>query len=340
MAALAYHVENLKTSEERMRNHRSYLSAALRRLGLCVAITALSGSALVAGGSPTAPDATPAESGTIVKTPAAELYVEVRGGGTATPLLVVNGGPGFDHNYLHCSRAWDTLATKRPVAFYDQRGNGRSPALKTGQSCTLADQIADLEAVRAHLGADRVDLLGHSWGGYLVMAYAARHPEHIAHLIICDSAAPKWSDTRFIFNDLYPETSARMDGLAFSDALGDKAAGDATMQDYFSMLFVSAEKRDAYLAHTGDYHYTRAINEALNSDLARYDMNPELPKFSFPTLVLTGRFDANVAPSTAWKIHKAIPGSKFVAFERSGHLPFYEEPDEFVRVVEAFLSGK
>ena len=59
-----------------------------------------------------------------------------------------------------------------------------------------------------------------------------------------------------------------------------------------------------------------------------------------PTLVITGRFDMNVAPSTAWKIHKAIPGSKWAVFETSGHLPYFEEPEKFVQVVEGFLSGR
>ena len=59
-----------------------------------------------------------------------------------------------------------------------------------------------------------------------------------------------------------------------------------------------------------------------------------------PTLVLTGRFDMNVAPSTAWRIHRAIPNSRFAVFERSGHLPFFEEPEAFVSAVEAFLDGR
>lgn len=46
----------------------------------------------------------------------------------------------------------------------------------------------------------------------------------------------------------------------------------------------------------------------------------------------------NVAPIVAYKIHQAIPGSQFAVFERSGHLPFFEEPDEFVRVMEQFLT--
>jgi len=158
--------------------------------------------------------------------------------------------------------------------------------------------------------------------------------------VVCDSAAPKWSDTKFIFSEVYPEISEEWEGLNFEDALGDEEAAARTMQLYFSMLFVSAEMRDLFASRAAEYDYDRSINEMLNADMARYDLNPELRDFDFPALVITGRFDANVAPSTAWEIHKAIPNSRFVVFENSGHLPFLEEKEAFVRTVEGFLSGR
>jgi proline iminopeptidase len=282
-----------------------------------------------------------AENGATFKAPGATLYVEVLGSARAAiPLVVVNGGPGFDHSYLHVSDAWDRIAGSRPVVLYDQRGNGRSPALAKGQPCTLADQVDDLEAVRVHLGAPRIDLLGHSWGGYLAMAYAARHPERVAHLILCDSAAPKWSDTAFLFKDVFPEGVARQEALGFASTLGDAKAAAASLREYLAMLFVSPAKRDAFLAASSGFSYSTDINAALNADLARFDLNPELLKLRMPALVLTGRFDANVAPSTAWKIHQAIAGSRFVAFDVSGHLPFFEEPEAFVSTVESFLGSE
>ncbi len=289
--------------------------------------------------------AAPPEKGQTFQAPGATLYVEVLGTGGGVPLVVVNGGPGFDHTYEHAAMpgttsAWETLARSRRVVFYDQRGNGRSGALKPGQSCTLADQIDDLEAVRAHLGADKIDLLGHSWGGYLVMAYAARHGARIRHLITVDSAAPKWSDTVFLFKDIFPEGQERADSFAFADALGDAAASAAGMREYLTWLFYSPEKRDAFVAQIAPGVFTKAVNELVDHDLARFDLNPELRKFKFPTLVITGRYDINVAPSVAYKMHKAIAGSKFVVFERSGHLPFYEEPEAFVRAVEGFLGSR
>jgi len=162
--------------------------------------------------------------GATFETGGVTIWYEVRGSGAGTPLIVANGGPGFDHNDLLCGDVWDTLAKGRRVVFYDQRGNGRSSELKEGQPCGLAEQIDDLEALRAHLGFEKFDLLGHSWGGYLVMAYGARHPERLAHLMIVDSAAPKIQDTVFLFKNIYPETTTREDALAFAVELADQKA--------------------------------------------------------------------------------------------------------------------
>jgi proline iminopeptidase len=284
--------------------------------------------------------AAPSGPGTTLTVGEVTLWYEVRNSGakTKTPLVILNGGPGFDHAYLLSSDVWDKIAAHRPVVLYDQRGTGHSSELKPGQSCTLADQVADLEALRAKLGAERLDLLGHSWGGYLAMAYAARHPEHVAHLVLCDSAAPKWSDTEYILKNLFPEAQERRDQDDFLDAAGDAKANSAGVQEYLSMLFVSPHKREEFLARAKELHFSRAVNEALNGELGRVDMGPMLARLKMPVLVLTGRFDANVAPSTAWRIHKAIAGSRFEVFEQSGHLPFFEEPEKFERTVDGFLQ--
>jgi proline iminopeptidase len=287
----------------------------------------------------TARPAKPSGPGHTFTTGGGTIWYEVRGISSGRPMIMVNGGPGFDHNYVLCSDAWDTLARGRRIVFYDQRGTGRSSPLASGQSCTLADQIDDLDALRAELKADRIDLLGHSWGGYLVMAYAARHPERVAHLIIADSAAPKWTDTEFIFRYIFPEGMERAGRLDFADALGDSVSGAESLSEYLHWLFVSEKKRDEFLSRSSQYGFTKVVNQTLDADLQKYDMWPVLPTLTMPTLVLTGRYDINVAPSTAWKIHKAIPASRWEVFEASGHLPYFEEPEKFVRVVEGFLGS-
>ncbi len=280
------------------------------------------------------------ESGKFFQGQGATLYYEIRGENTSTPLLVINGGPGVDHTYMHStlhpSSALDELAGDRPIIFYDQRGVGKSPALKAGQSCTVADQVADLEALRAYLGYERINILGHSFGGYLAMAYAVRYPERIDRLILCDSAAPKFTETLFLFEKVFPETNERMEAIKVTDEATKKAA----FLYYFSMLFYSAKNRDTYLAKITTINANIEVGDTLRKDMEELDFTPELPKFHFPTLVMTGRFDMNIAPSVAYTIHKAISGSRFVVFEQSGHLPFYEEQEKFVQTVKKFLLGK
>ena len=92
------------------------------------------------------------------------------------------------------------------------------------------------------------------------------------------------------------------------------------------------------LARMGELSYHQSVNKSIWNDLQRFDLNPELSKFTFPTLVITGRFDFNVAPSVAWSIHRAIPGSELAVFEKSGHLPYCDESAAFVSRLQEFLA--
>jgi len=266
------------------------------------------------------------------------LYYEVHGVASGVPLFVLNGGPGFDHSFLEVSAVWSELAMRRPIVFYDQRGNGRSSRLKEGQPCGLANQLTDLDALRQHLGFEQVDLLGHSFGGYLAMAYTARYPQHVDKLILVGSAAPKLGDHVFLFDEVHPETMVRSKALAFAVELGDEEAIRAELREQFSMCFYSPQKRDEVLAVADSFVYQHEVNNALWADAEKFDLGPELAKFQLPTLVVNGRYDSNVAPVVSFKIHQAIEGSVFVVFEQSGHLPFFEEPEMFLDTVESFLA--
>ncbi|HEY5113526.1 MAG TPA: alpha/beta fold hydrolase [Coriobacteriia bacterium] len=265
------------------------------------------------------------------------LYYEVHGIASGIPLFVVNGGPGLDHSYLEVAAIWRELETRRQVIFYDQRGTGRSSRLAAGQSCGLADQLTDLHALRQHLGFEQVDLLGHSFGGLLAMAYSARYPQHVHKLILVGSVAPKLDDTVFLFEQVSPETTVRRNALAFRADLGDEEAILADLREHFSMCFYSPQKRDAFLSVADSFTYRDEVRKMLWTDAAQFDLGPELAKFQLPTLVITGRHDLNVAPVVAFKIHQAIAGSRFAVFEESGHLPFFEEPEMFLNAVDSFL---
>jgi proline iminopeptidase len=277
----------------------------------------------------------------VVHTPDVDLAYEVYGApGTATPVIIANGGPGFSHTYLLQNDVFTArLAHDRQIVFYDQRGDGKSTLLKPDAPQDMPAQVADLDAIRAKLGFDKFMLIGHSWGGLLAMGYASAHPEHITKLVLIDSAAPAWKKTIFLFSQVYPDVGEKDD--AISKKLGrTPEASKEHLANYFGMLFYSQENHDRFLAGITDPGQNTVVNAAVNKAIANLDLFPELAKFNFPTLVMHGRFDMNVAMLTAWKTYKAIPNAKIEIFDKSGHLPFYEEPDKFTQILGDFLAAK
>jgi proline iminopeptidase len=206
-------------------------------------------------------------------------------------------------------------------------------------SQTMDAQVADLDAVRQALGLTKFALLGDSYGGLVAIAYAAAHPEHVAKLILSDSPGPSWQSIVHLLPDVFPDIEEQ--NTQEEQKLGPttEAAARASLRNHFRMIFYSPEKRDAYMSRMGDLGYEPAVGQAVAKATENLDLAPKLAGFQFPTLVINGRYDMNVAPLTAWRLAHAIPGAKVVFFEQSGHLPAYEEPDKYIEVLEAFLNA-
>jgi len=282
----------------------------------------------------------------VARTEQVDLAYETFGTkGIALPIIAVNGGPGLSHAYMMQNDLWAHIGRNRFVVLYDQRGTGGSKriqagASQTGVSQTMDSQVADLDAVRQALGLTKFALLGDSYGGLVTMAYAAAHPEHVAKLILSDSPGPSWHDIVHVLPDVFPDIEEENKQEAQKLGPETEAAARAGLRNHFRMIFYSTQKRDAYMSHMGDLGFEPAVGEAVAKATENLDLTPKLADFKFPTLVITGRYDMNVAPLTAWRLAHAIPGAKLVFFEQSGHLPAYEEPDKYVEVLEAFLNGK
>ena len=179
--------------------------------------------------------------------------------GAGPPLVVVHGGPEFDHSYLRPEL--DRLAGSFRVVYYDQRGRGRSAEGVRPGDVSLRSEIEDLERVRSERGLESVAVLGHSWGGVLGMEYAVRHPERVSHLILMGTApasAGDWRLLREAFARNRPAADQEaMDALASSDAFarGDREAEAAFYRIHFRMtLRRSRSARDARGAPTVELH--------------------------------------------------------------------------------------
>lgn len=276
----------------------------------------------------------------IAHTPDVDIAYETLGShSTAIPIIAINGGPGLSHSYMMQNDLWDRIARNRLVIFYDQRGIGASKPLKPGASQSMDAQVADLDAVRQALGLNKVAVLGDSYGGLVAMAYAAAHPEHVEKLILSDSPGPSWKSIVRVLPQVFPDIEEQNEKEMQSLGSDTDAAARAGLRNHFRMLFYSPEKRDVYMSRMGDLGFEPSVGAAVRNASTDLDLTGRLSGFHFPTLVINGRFDMNVAPLTAWNLAHAIPAAKLIFFEHSGHLPSYEEPDKYIAVLEEFLNA-
>jgi proline iminopeptidase len=275
-----------------------------------------------------------------VHTAEVDLGYEIYGdySSTALPIMAINGGPGMSHVYMVQNDLWERIAAHRLVVFYDQRGTGASRHLQPNAPQTAAAQIADLDAVRTALKLDRVVLVGDSYGGMLSMAYAAVHPEHVAKLVLSDSPPASMKSFVHLLPQVFPDVEEQDEAEAKKLAADPEAAAQKGILNHFRMCFYSPEKRDAYFAHVTDLGYVPAVADAIQNASPGFDLSEKITAFKFPTLVISGRFDMNVAPINAWNLAHAIPGARLVFFEKSGHFPSYEEPEKYQQVLEDFLQ--
>src|SRR5215472_1341163 len=129
--------------------------------------------------SSVAPSVMPIEEA-LVDTGGVILYVKSVGRGP--PLVVAHGGPGASHDYLLPNLY--RLASSYRLVFIDERGSGRSPRLEDTKQYTVEKMADDVEAVRAALQLGKIALLGHSFGGVVVQAYAFKYQANLSHLIL------------------------------------------------------------------------------------------------------------------------------------------------------------
>jgi proline iminopeptidase len=267
----------------------------------------------------------------------ARLRVRIVGEGP--PIVVLHGGPDFDHSYL--LPELDRLADSFQLVYYDQRGRGRSAEGVRPEDVTLTSEMGDLDAVRRHLKLEAIAVLGHSWGGVLAMEYATRHPQRLTHLVLMNTAPASHHDAevfRLYLRSIRPASEIEaMDALAASDTF---QAGDLHAElDYYRMHFrpgLVATNQLAQVIPRLRTHFTpervllaRAIEQRLYRDTwssPTYDLLPRLRHLAMPTLVLHGERDF-VPVRLAEHIAGAIPDARLVVLPRCGHFAYLEAPE-------------
>lgn len=104
--------------------------------------------------------------------------------GHGDPLIIIPGGPGGAHPGY---RVFDTLAKNNEIIYYDAFGRGKSDTAKDVKEYTLVRDIEDVEGLRKALHFEKLNVLGHSYGGLVAQGYALKYPEHVSHLILANT---------------------------------------------------------------------------------------------------------------------------------------------------------
>lgn len=266
------------------------------------------------------------------------LNVEVMGRDDAPLLIALHGAPGLG-SLAEPRATFGPLADDFRVVVFDARGSGRSE----GRGPFTHEQwVADVEALREWAGADRFVIAGGSYGGFIAMEYAVRHPERLAAMVLRDTSADHANEELARANAL---ASARveldlekferiMDGRTRDD--DDLRACWAEILPLYDHVYDPAAVDRKVEATT--YRY-KTHNWAFTENMPHYDVKDRLGAVTCPVLVVVGRDDWITPVECSQTISSLVPHARLEIFEESGHSPQVEEAERFQALVREFLAG-
>lgn len=271
-----------------------------------------------------------------------QLYYTVSGQGE--PLVILHGGPGMDHSYF--LPQMEMLSKQYRIIFYDQRACGRSSVDVDSSSLSMDQFVEDLESLRKYFMIEKMNLLGHSFGGLLAMRYAIRYPDHLRSLILVNStpASSAWRDSSFslMAKRKNPETDQKTASLLKTAAFRDRDPD--TMAYFFRLLFSNSfydpAKVDELTLHfQQNYPESNRMMNYLHKDstLMRYNLIPELRKSKVPALIIGSEADI-IPPLAVEELHRSLQNSEYTFLEACGHFPFIEQPELFFKAINRFMG--
>jgi len=266
------------------------------------------------------------------------------------PLVVAHGGPGCTHDYVDAFKDIATL-DGRAVIHYDQLGNGNSTRLveKGPDFWTVDLFLEELDALLNHLGIqDRYAYLGQSWGGMLGAEHAVRQPAGLKALIIANSPANMhtWvAEANRLRLELPTDVQETL--------LKHESAGTLTDPEYIAASRVFYDRHVCRVSPwPKEVARTFAIMDEDNTvyrnmngptefhvigTMKDWTIEDRLNRIQAPTLVISGYYD-EATPLVVKPYVDNIPGSEWVLFKQSSHMPHVEERDLCMQTVSKFLS--
>jgi proline iminopeptidase len=262
--------------------------------------------------------------------------------GAGIPLVCLPGGPMQDSVYLG---ELGGLSARRQLIMADPRGTGHSAIPEDAASCRCDRLVDDVEALREHLGLDRLDLLAHCAGANLATLYAARHPERIGKLVLITpstvavgitATGQARREVALLRKDepWFPAAFAALEAILAGRATDD--TWKAIDPFFYGRWDAAARAHQA----AQDGHRNAEAAAAFGADGA-YDpaaTRAALAAFEPPVLLLAGEVDLNSVPGVVAEFAGLFPNAEFVVQPGAGHFPWLDDAGRFVTATATFLG--
>ena len=310
---------------------------------------------------PLYPEIQPYDSGKLQVDARHTLHYEQCGNPDGKPVVLLHGGPGGG-----CSdkmRRFHDPARYRIVLF-DQRGSGRSTPHADLVDNTTWTLVADIERLREHLGIDRWQVFGGSWGSTLALAYAQTHADRVAELVLRGIFMLRRWELEWFYQEgasrLFPEAWEHYIGVIPPDERHDLIAAfhrRLTSDDEATRLAAARawsvwEGATSFLLVDPDFisghedpQFALAFARIENHYFVNggfFEVDDQLLRDAhkiadIPGVIVHGRYDVVCPVVNAWDLHKAWPKAELLISPTSGHSAFEaENVDALVRATDRF----
>ncbi len=273
--------------------------------------------------------------------PDVELFVaETRSPGDRT-LLVVHGGPDWDHTYL--IDPVHRLGDGWRIVWPDLRGCGRSTRGLSTDQYTPDAVVADLVTLLERLQLPVVDVLGFSFGGCIAQRLALAEPSRVRRLVVASStmlavppdAYDDWAERKHLaeaVNEVWSRT-----GVPAAELTRAAAQAGADMAVWRQESRIEWQRRLGGISFSGEW--LRAWRDGSLRPALPEDAPRRLSALEIPILVLHGRQDMTFPADLAGQAAAQMPMSRCRVLEDAGHMAHVDQPEEWLAAVREFLAG-
>jgi proline iminopeptidase len=265
----------------------------------------------------------------------AGVRLSYRSIGKGPPVVVIHDGPGFEKRLMF--GGFDPLASDLRVIYYDQRGCGKSQPISPVVPSTLEANVEDLESLRRYFHLPQMSLAAHGWGAVLAIEYARKYGKYVDSIILITPLSPFSPGPRIerVLDALSPEDRHRILQITNHPTLSMVEKREGIMRAIMPLLFYRKEGLD--YVDLSEIRYAPDVSIRLNEDLKSVNVLSMLGRLNVPTLVVAGRHDIFTPMMDQMAYADGIPASSAIVFNDSGHFPFLEQRELFIRVAKEFL---